>query len=82
MHSRERRVGRALRDILIGIVIFVLLAMLLNNVQTSLSVQRQQDNSLTKLGIATRRLAQNTLEAQEKLATYDAFGQAKIDTVA
>lgn len=64
------------------IVGLVLLAVFLAGAQVRSSVVRQESNSLTKLSIAAKRLAENAQEAQENLATYDAFSQAKVDTLA
>lgn len=59
-----------------------MLAVFIWSIQTAAVTKRQESNSVTKLSIAEQRLANNADEASDNLETYDAFSQAKADTVA
>lgn len=81
MNARRRRIHKTGIDIIVLILGLVALWLFLTPMQTNWSIRRQEDNFKTKLDVAQQRMARNSAEAEENLASYDAFHQAKIDTV-
>ncbi len=81
MHTRKSRIRRTIIDIAMEILSLVILAQFLLFVQTDYSLDRQSENSETKLDVAVLHMENNAREAEKNLLSYDLFGQAKADTI-
>ena len=82
MSYQKKRLFRTVTDIALELIGLAILTLFLWNLQMNAAVRQQESNSLTKLHIAQQRLEQNAREAEENLASFDEFNQAKVDTIA
>lgn len=80
--QKRKKIQRLIYDVFLAGVSLILLFVLLMSVQTYFALQNQHDNSIEKLGVAEQRLVTNQEDAADLLAKYDAFSQAKLDTIA
>ncbi|MDD3361403.1 MAG: mechanosensitive ion channel [Hespellia sp.] len=80
--QKKKRIQRLIYDALLAVISLILLFVLLMSVQTYFALQNQHDNSIGKLSVAEQRLVTNQEDAEDVLDKYDAFSQAKLDTIA
>lgn len=82
MYSRKQRVKKLAIDILLMLIGLGILVVVLYAFQTSFTLKNQRENSKIKFEIAAQRMETHATEAEEYLDRYDAFTQAKADSIA
>ncbi|SHJ45752.1 mechanosensitive ion channel family protein [Hespellia stercorisuis] len=82
MYGKKERIKRLAFDIFLEFIGLILVFFILLYAQTRFSISQQKENSAGKLDIAEERLTSYVAQAEDDLAKYDAFSQAKVDTVA
>ncbi|MDO5575354.1 MAG: hypothetical protein Q4G60_15395, partial [bacterium] len=79
---QNRRMKKIIWDSILIMLVLVILGGVLYLVQTRFSMRQQEENFELELDLAERKLAANQTTVTESRASFDAFSQAKADTLA
>lgn len=81
LKNRKQDHFGVIRIILVGVIGLLLLFGFLSIVSSSFAIKHQHGNSELKLSMAAQRMSENAADAEKDWEIYDAFIQAKVDSV-